>query len=54
MTIEINSYLPGWHQVIAVEYADERLEFGSLFDLLLAHTFGDFAWVAIDSGDQAV
>ena len=46
--------VPGWEKVIAVDDSNEWLHLGSLFDSLFAHTLGDFAWVTIDSGDQAV
>lgn len=40
--------------MVVVEHLDEGLDLGPLGDLLLAHAGGNFAGVAVDSGDQSV
>jgi len=40
--------------VVVVDHLDEWLDFRSLLDSLLAHSAGDFRWVAFNSGDEGV
>jgi len=37
-----------------VDNFDERLDLGSLGDLLLSHRFGDFQWVPLDTSNNGV
>jgi hypothetical protein len=40
--------------MIVIDHLDERLYFASLGNTFLAHSCGDFAWVALDASDQGM
>lgn len=42
------------HQVIVVQYLQERLDLGLLLQLGLAHALGNLAGVSVDTSDQGV
>ncbi|TMW54033.1 hypothetical protein DOY81_000901 [Sarcophaga bullata] len=44
----------GGHQVVVVQYLQERLDLGLLLQLGLAHRLGYLAWVSVDTSDESM
>lgn len=44
----------GWQQVVVVDDLDERLDLGSLSDLLSTVLLGNLQWVSFNTGNKSV